>query len=73
MCAFVITPRAAQPLAEERPGCAGHVSCWERHFIILTPIAARDPDLPFTLRRRQFPMLLAFGMTSNKTQGQNAR
>jgi ATP-dependent exoDNAse (exonuclease V), alpha subunit - helicase superfamily I member len=29
--------------------------------------------LPFTLRRRQFPIRIAFGMTINKSQGQSLR
>jgi ATP-dependent DNA helicase PIF1 len=30
-----------------------------------------NADLPFTLRRVQFPIRLAFGMTINKSQGQS--
>ena len=29
-----------------------------------------DPDLPFNLKRIQFPIRLAFSMTINKSQGQ---
>ena len=31
---------------------------------------SESPVLPFTLRRRQFPVRLCFGMTANKSQGQ---
>lgn len=33
-------------------------------------IETMDGNLPFTLRRRQFPIKLAFAMTANKSQGQ---
>jgi len=33
-------------------------------------LAPASPDLPFTLRRRQFSLKLAFAMTINKSQGQ---
>jgi hypothetical protein len=36
----------------------------------LTP---SDTPLPFTLRRRQFPVRLAFAMTINKSQGQSVK
>ena len=29
-----------------------------------------DSTLPFTMRRRQYPLKPAFGMTANKSQGQ---
>jgi len=35
--------------------------------IILNP---SDVNLPFTLKRRQFPIIPAFSMTINKSQGQ---
>ena len=31
---------------------------------------SKTKSLPFTLRRKQFPVKLAFGMTGNKAQGQ---
>lgn len=33
-------------------------------------IAPTDTNLPFTLRRRQFPITLAYSMTITKSQGQ---
>ncbi|XP_077174871.1 uncharacterized protein LOC143828370 [Paroedura picta] len=42
----------------------------ETLFIPRINLAPKDPDLPFTLRRQQFPLRLAFAMTINKSQGQ---
>lgn len=46
--------------------CAGEIAFLPR--IALTSEAS--PSLPFTLRRLQFPVRPAFGMTINKSQGQ---
>ena len=39
-------------------------------FIPRIPLIASDFGLPFSLRRRQFPIMMAFAMTINKAQGQ---
>jgi PIF1-like helicase/Helicase len=41
-----------------------------RVFIPRVTLTPSDNDLPFTLKRRQFPIRLAFAMTINKAQGQ---
>jgi hypothetical protein len=39
-------------------------------FIPRMSMSPTDSDLPFTLKRLQFPVILAFAMTINKSQGQ---
>ena len=46
---------------------AGNIVCIPR--IVLDTCG--DPDMPFTLKRLQFPVRLAFAMTINKSQGQS--
>ena len=41
----------------------------DRVFIPRIKLAPSDPNLPFTLSRRQFPIRLAYAMTMNKAQG----
>jgi ATP-dependent DNA helicase PIF1 len=46
----------------------------QRVFIPRLSITPSDTErMPFTLRRRQFPMRPAFGMTINKVQGQTLK
>jgi ATP-dependent DNA helicase PIF1 len=44
----------------------------KRHstFLLRMSMSPTDSDLPFRLKRLQFPVLLAFAMTINKSQGQ---
>jgi hypothetical protein len=42
-----------------------------RHFIHRINLKPADTNLPFTLRRRQFPVKVCYAMTANKAQGQS--
>jgi hypothetical protein len=42
-----------------------------RHFIHRINLKPADTNLPFTLRRRQFPVKVCYAMTVNKAQGQS--
>nr|XP_047139013.1 ATP-dependent DNA helicase PIF1-like [Hydra vulgaris] len=46
------------------------VSAANRVFVPRVQLAPSDSNLPFTLKRRQFPVRLAYSMTINKSQGQ---
>nr|XP_047129628.1 ATP-dependent DNA helicase pif1-like [Hydra vulgaris] len=46
------------------------VSAGNRVFVPRVQLAPSDANLPFTLKRRQFPVRLAYSMTINKSQGQ---
>nr|XP_047146106.1 ATP-dependent DNA helicase pif1-like [Hydra vulgaris] len=46
------------------------VSAGNRVFVPLVQLAPSDANLPFTVKRRQFPVWLAYSMTINKSQGQ---
>ena len=45
----------------------------DRVYIPRLVLAPQNPDLPFVLRRRQFPVKLAWCMTLNKAQGQTLK
>ncbi|XP_065664484.1 ATP-dependent DNA helicase pif1-like [Hydra vulgaris] len=46
------------------------VSGGKRVFVPRIQLAPSDSNLPFVLKRRQFPVRLAYSMTNNKSQGQ---
>nr|XP_047129403.1 uncharacterized protein LOC100202463 [Hydra vulgaris] len=46
------------------------VSAGNRVFVPRVQLAPSDANLPFTLKRRQFPVRLAYSMTINKSQDQ---
>ncbi len=45
----------------------------ESTFIPRIPCSSRNSGLPFEMRRKQFPVSLAYSMTINKAQGQTLK
>ncbi|KAL9293419.1 putative DNA helicase [Arabidopsis thaliana] len=45
----------------------------DKVIIIKSQISPSDTKLPFRMRRRQFPIVVAFAMTINKSQGQSLK
>ncbi|GBO04416.1 hypothetical protein AVEN_274664-1 [Araneus ventricosus] len=45
-------------------------NCGDVVFLPRVKLAASDVNLPFVLNRRQFPLIPAYTMTINKSQGQ---
>ena len=45
----------------------------DKVIIIKAQISPSDTKLPFRMRRRQFPIAVAFAMTINKSQGQSLK
>ncbi|CAH9082041.1 unnamed protein product [Cuscuta epithymum] len=43
----------------------------QKHFIPRLTLTPSDVKLPFTFQRRQFPLMVSYAMTINKSQGQS--
>jgi ATP-dependent DNA helicase PIF1 len=45
----------------------------EKVFILTLSLIASDKRIPFKLQRQQFPLVVSFAMTINKSQGQTLK